>query len=157
MSSIFSWLDALAVKMLIFERNVLKPSPNPCVYLQNAGGSAPSLCCKKRSSWGLSITPGSGVSKQELEQGAARKLTQSFGHEGLDVHLLAPPQTYCRPLRPTGPLCQCIRVPVPQTVWVRVNIRHTFPRRQVLREREAPVLPMRPLLSFFSSFFSFYI
>lgn len=49
MRAIFSWLDALAVKILIFKKNILKSSANHCVYLQDAERvCSPSLATRRK-------------------------------------------------------------------------------------------------------------
>lgn len=58
--SVCSWLDPLAVKVLIFKKNLLKSSLNHCLCLQGAEWVCSAFCCKEKSprfspscTWGL--------------------------------------------------------------------------------------------------------
>lgn len=53
MRSICSRLDALAVKVLIFKKDILKSSPNHCIYLQGAERVC-SIACRKEKGKRLS-------------------------------------------------------------------------------------------------------
>lgn len=58
--SVCSWLDPLAVKVLIFKKNLLKSSLNHCLCLQGAEWVCSAFCCEEKSPrfspsciWGL--------------------------------------------------------------------------------------------------------
>lgn len=68
MRFIFSWLDALAVKIVIFKKNILKSCPNHCIYPQDAEWAC-SIVCRKEESNSFSPLVHLGIVSYTLESG----------------------------------------------------------------------------------------